>query len=30
MIEELKKINEKLLLKNDNNIKEKEKYLIKF
>ena len=28
MIEELKKINEKLLLKNDNNIKEKEKYLI--
>lgn len=28
MIEELKKINEKLLLKNDNNIKEKEKHLI--
>ena len=28
MIEELKRINERLLLKNDNNIKEKEKYLI--
>lgn len=28
MIEELKKINERLLLENDNNIKEKEKYLI--
>ena len=28
MIEELKRINERLLLENDNNIKEKEKYLI--
>lgn len=28
MIEELKKINERLLLENDNNINEKEKYLI--
>ena len=28
MIEELKKINERSLLENDNNIKEKEKYLI--
>lgn len=28
MIEELKRINERLLLKNDNNIKKKEKYLI--
>ena len=28
MIEELKKINERLLLENANNIKEKEKYLI--
>lgn len=28
MIKELKKINERLLLENDNNIKEKEKYLI--
>ena len=28
MIEELIKINERLLLENDNNIKEKEKYLI--
>ena len=28
MIEQLKKINERLLLENDNNIKEKEKYLI--
>ena len=28
MIEELKRINERLLLENDNNIKEKEKHLI--
>lgn len=28
MIEELKRINERLLLENNNNIKEKEKYLI--
>jgi len=28
MIEELKRINERLLLENDNNINEKEKYLI--
>lgn len=28
MIEELKRINERLILENDNNIKEKEKYLI--
>ena len=28
MIEELKRINERLILENDNNIKEKEKHLI--